>query len=766
MTNISIFEKRIIKHTEKNNLKKGIKEINLMDFHLKNSEISSDIVIRFLRISCNFFNHFKQYKNEIKYLTYLANMYLDVRAMQPVYRAISEAIELAHKNNCIKEIFDLHKLLLIACFVDEDLDGALDCYGYVKELSEYTGIVIDNNTLFNVGTVYLQKDMFDEAIEIFNKIVVIEDEVVQFNCKLNLSICFRKTGRLDESLCLLEEIGIRLEVEIDIDNLIEYQLVYAKSLIDNEDFCESIEHLKTAVEYIEKSMDSVFKLYYRRGVREKYIVRLERMLLSIPTEYMNEGILFILSFTRSNQTSDWLYILDWCDTFYGNETAQDEDIQCLKTAISDVAVNGAPFLYGMIEKYDDHHINIDAWRWDNLNEIIDRLVKKYNINSPLAQAKVDSIFVLFIDRIKNNSIIVSFLSLNKKLLVVHEGRFDLISIDEGLFEEYFSAVLKYKIGELGSSSFAKHVEKIQFEIYKLLEPSLEYIAHNNLDGLFYIPDRYNFFPVTSSVLKNKELTDKMIAEQFVIKTTPILFPKSSESFTPQFIKSLGVFELHGLELSESEIINSNNNLNINNASFLRPSNDSDEFIREMKDTDILHISSHGEAIDFFTDPTRAKLAEFHQIDTHTIQSSFYNLNYKLVLLNSCHSSSDLARKQISLFKEGSRLNQVTSYDTFSFPIILLLNRKSYTMSSSWKTFDKFAYILSHNLSKNLSISKNIEKSFSKSIATMATIDENSIEQNISSCAEMKSTLLQNKKGLIQMLQHPYSYATYQLYSLF
>ncbi len=137
------------------------------------------------------------------------------------------------------------------------------------------------------------------------------------------------------------------------------------------------------------------------------------------------------------------------------------------------------------------------------------------------------------------------------------------------------------------------------------------------------------------------------------------------------------------------------------------------------------------------------------------------------MIHSCYSSSSLSRRQINLTDALSELNQLNSYDTFSFPLILLLNRKSHNISSIWKTFDKYSFILSHNISKNLIENNDIEKSFSKAISTMINLDSFSIEQNLKDVYEdEKKLLLKNSKGLEQMLKHPYSYATYQLYSLF
>lgn len=282
----------------------------------------------------------------------------------------------------------------------------------------------------------------------------------------------------------------------------------------------------------------------------------------------------------------------------------------------------------------------------------------------------------------------------------------------------------------------------------------------------YIPDKFDFVPLTTIVLKNKNLKEKILDEKFFIKTTPILFPQ--KKVTIKRDKILGVIDnTDDLYLSKMEVDNFSKLLKIENISFLS-SNEREKCSLEMKNTNILHVTTHGFPITNLSDPYYADLSgnikDPHCINTNHIQENFYKYNYNLVILNSCHSSSSILRSQQSTQKAP---NELKTNDIFNFPIILLMNRKSAVISSVWRTFDKFALIFSYNLGKNIEQSNDIEKSFSKSLATIYDIELSSINENLNNLnQEAKEFIESNTNTILNMVKHPYCYGTYQLYTLF
>ena len=772
MKDLNKFEEQLSEYISNNDLHKGLHDIDAMDSYLRSIDVADDIVINFLRIIYKFFKYFNQVDDQIKTLKFLANFYINFNSIQNAYRAIEEAIELAIEDDNTEEYIDLHQLLFLACFTDHDLDGALEISNMLEKFTNKYDITLDDKFIMNTATIHLQKNNYKKAIQLYLQLLDSSDTTLIFSCKLNLAICYRNINQINDSLILLKE--LESYDDIHIEQLIEYELVYAKSLIANSQFKDSIEHIKNAINYIDDLLKHVIKLYYRRGIREKYVGRIEHLLVLIPASEMNEGILYIISFTRSNQMSDWLHILEWCDNIYDSKVINSDEKLELKDHIYNIAANGAPFLYGMLEKYDDHHTHHDAWRWDNFNSFIDKLVIKYTVSKPLDNLTTEIAYNMLMEKRLNNSIIISMYSVNRTFLVIHCDKFERININEEVLSSFVSSTVKYKSGELYSQGYAPEIEKIQSHLFDVFEESLNHIDKIGVEGLFFIPDKVDFIPILSVVFKHSSLTKKMLNETFIIKTTPILFPKNTSS--NNYDKILGISDDESLELSKLEINNFKKNMNIEKLVYLSTAIESDSielnkgkhttFKSEMIDSDILHVTTHGLPIDNYADPIFASLTENHYINTGNIQSSFYNLNYKLVIINSCHSSSSLSRRQINLTDFNSELNQLKTFDTFSFPIILLLNRSSHNISSIWKTFDKFSFILSHNISKNLSENNDIEKAFSKAIAIITNLNKSNIDENLKGVPEdEKELILKNITGLEQMLKHPYSYATYQLYSL-
>lgn len=761
MSKIEKTEERLKTSIANNNRKNGLKEVKRIYKYLeKNTQITDDVVIRLLRLCCNYYNEFSLVKENIKTLTYLANFYLEFNAMQAAYRAIEEATELAIENNRLQDYLNLNGLLLRACFHDEDLDGALDCYKIIKDLSGSSQV--EDGVLFNVATVYLQKDMLDEAIEIYEKLTPHEDRSIQFNCEVNLAICYRKKGDIGKSLSILETAN-SLNV-FDEDYLIEYELVYSKSLICNGNHKDAILRMINAVDLIEYKMKSIFKLYYRRGIRERYVSRFEHLIISIPPENLTTNILYVIAFTRSNQTSDWMNILQWCNELHENEVVPNNVISDIEEKIQFVADNGAPFLYGMIEKYDDHYDRHNSWRWNDLTASINDIALKYDINHPLTPECTKNIYRKLLREVEDSSLIISFLSIDRKLMLIHENDFSIVTIDEDIFSNYIENSNKYKRNDLGTRSFAIEVERMQRYISILINDFIISSDEYGKSSLIYISDRYDYLPITSCFFSNESLNKKMVNGEYTVKCVPLMFAAPEPNNNQIYSKTLGVCDDFSLKLSSSEIENFSRNINVNNVNLIE-GNDKNSFNNEVINSDIIHVTTHGFPLDFYCDPSNAALDKSHVINTHSIQMKLYKLDYKLVLLNSCHSSSNLSRRQISLINPSSKINQIQSYDTFSLPSIMLINRKSKCIASSWKTFDKFSYILSHRISLNMLRLGDIEKAFSASIAELVSVTDSSILSMLDHRNKEQKAMIEGKTATMQMIKHPYAYSTYQYFSL-
>jgi len=452
-----------------------------------------------------------------------------------------------------------------------------------------------------------------------------------------------------------------------------------------------------------------------------------------------------------------------------NNEVSSEEKEELKDIIRKLTNFGAPFLYGYREKYDDHNTAMFPWKssWELLNEFILKIATKYEIETPYKKASVKEVSKLFETRLnEQNCIIISFLSKYNKLLILNNRSYEIITVEKENIFDFYISISKYRNMELSTSEFATEISKIENILYDALSTTLNYINETNINSIMYIPDRFDFIPLLTTVLKHENLKEKMLNEKFFIKTTPILFPQKKIIIKKD--KILGVVDnVEDLHLSKMEVVNFSKILGIKDVSFLS-SDEREKCNDEMKNTNILHVTTHGFPITNLADPDYANLSgnqsNPHCINTNHIQENFYKYNYNLVILNSCHSSSSIARSQQSTQKAP---NELKTNDIFNFPIILLLNRKSTVISSIWRTFDKFALIFSYNLGKSLEQSNDIEKSFSKTLATIYDLELNSINRNLDDLdVESKEFIKADTHTISKMVKHPYCYGTYQLYTLF
>lgn len=267
MYSIEEFKNKLSEYINVNDAHTGLKEISLMESDLRSQDVSDDIIIQFLGIIHGFYKYFDYVDEQIQTLKFLSDFYINYNAMQNAYRTIHEAIDLAIENDNVNEFVVLNQLLFRACMADKDLDSAFEISEMLEKFTHKYNITLDDTFLINTATMYLQMENYKKAIDIYTQFLDSSDYQTTFNCKLNLSICYRNIDQIEDALALLKE--LENYANIDKSYLIEYELVYTKSLILNSQFKDSIEHIKSAINHIDHLLDSVIKLHLRRGIREK-----------------------------------------------------------------------------------------------------------------------------------------------------------------------------------------------------------------------------------------------------------------------------------------------------------------------------------------------------------------------------------------------------------------------------------------------------------------------------------------------------------------
>lgn len=770
MISIETFRNKINKYIKNKNKKSGFKEIKIIKKLINENDIPHDHIIGYLGVMKKFYNSFNLPNDEIDTLLNLADIYSTYGAYQSAYRTLADAEDIARENQDYLSLANINSISAAIYFLEGDIEFALKMGEQSISIYNHLKIKVPSRLLVNIATIYMNTDKLEGAIDLYESLLETKDIELLFTVYMNLSICYRKNNEINISIKYIEQSQkLFAKVSYNPEHFTEFELIAAKTYLVSNQFDKALNCIEMAVIYLDAILHETNKLHYRRGIREQYINRIETLILNIPHGVITSQILNIISFIRSTLSSDWLYILEWSDEIYLNTEVSSEEKEELKDIVSNLTNFGAPFLYGYREKYDDHNNAMFPWKssWEFLNEFILKITTKYEIETPYKKASIKEVSKLFETRLnEQNCIIISFLSKYNKLLILNNGSYNVITVEKENIFDFYISISKYRNMELSTSEFAIEISKIENILYDALSTTFNYIDETNINSIMYIPDKFDFIPLLTTVIKHGNLKEKMLNEKFFIKTTPILFPQKKIIIKRD--KILGVVDnVEDLHLSKMEVVSFSKILGIRDISFLS-SDEREKCNEEMKNTNILHVTTHGFPITNLADPHYADLSgnqsNPHCINTNHIQENFYKYNYNLVILNSCHSSSSIARSQQSTQKVP---NELKTNDIFNFPIILLLNRKSTVISSIWRTFDKFALIFSYNLGKSLEQSNDIEKSFSKTLSTIYDLELNTINKNLDGLnIESKEFIEADTHTISKMVKHPYCYGTYQLYTLF
>ncbi|MCG7514374.1 tetratricopeptide repeat protein [Vibrio sp. MMH1-50] len=729
-------------------LRRGIKLLKEFELSLRKNDYEDDVLISFLQISSRYYLSFNKRSSYIAVLFKLSYIYAEFSSFQSAYRTIDELLEIAKKRKRITLISKVYDLYLFTLLKENDINTAISISSFIRDRIGWN--LIKKSTAHNMAVALLKAEFYEQAIEIFSEIEnsTIPLSEINFSCRINLAICYRETGEHDRSISILEELDYYYMP--DINSQIEFELVYAKSLISTGRFYDSISRVILAIESIEELLQDIYKIYYRRGVREYYVHRIEILIIKIPVSYFDKRVLNILCFTRQNQCSDWMHLLDWSDKIYFNPKIEEVDKADLKRKISSVASSGSPFKYGMHEKYDDHLDKTYNNDWLELGDTISNIRRKYGENSPfsLEKNKINS-------ALHSNSLLISFLEVSNKIVLFNGDKFTESNLDRDTLIHFMESFYRYKSNEISNIYFANIIN----ETIKSLEESMKEVINSLCqkcpEKLIYLTDKYELIPISSVFYRNDTLLRNLSNGSFYFQISPIIYCKDNN--IPVLKNVVGISD-ESLTLSQEEILSFSSNINSDNLKLFNDQSKVSDFLKEIDSADVIHVTTHGDPIDYYSDPIHASLGSNHLINTHLIQSNFYRFNYSLCLLNSCHSSSNLQRRQISL--TDRTLNNIKTYDTFSFPRIILTNRKSSCISSSWRTFDKYSYVLSLNVSKNISKGDCFGIALTKSIAKMILATESEIVGDIIPESDVNISKMGDISKLKNMFRHPYSYATY------
>ncbi len=725
------------------------------------SSISSDVKLSVLAITSKFLATYEYYDDLLKVFISAAYTFAENNAYDSAYRALEDAEQIAIEKSDPQSRLTVLSVAAGISLQEGNLNYSLQVAEEVLLILEEWGLEGNPDLLANMATAYQRKDQFDKAIQIYESIIHKVDSHPEIASQLfiNLSICHRKTGKTKEAI---NDIKLARKyvhhMDADDESLLELELVAAANYAAAEEFDEGLACIVSAAVALDVTLRKVVRLHFRRGFRQRFTNRIEPLLCSLPPSGTADKLLWAVAVCRNNSVSDWMHLLDWIQEIMNLETIPEDIKQKLRESVVQLKNYGVPFLVEHLEKYDDPFMHGLRSPWEKFCFLLEKLQLNYGVSFPYSAASTEKTVHLLKKRLDEQCVIV--VHVRDSIFFITGNRYFRYDLLRSDCSSYYKDLISYRFEMKKTSEFSSSIEQMN----SILTDAFKSAAANlRVDGnaeFIYMPDPFDSLPIMPSFVKVAESKRQSSDEGWTIRISPILYPKSKDSLHIERV--VGVSDDPSvLLLSVEEIQNVSSNLR---ASYCLVEKDSkDAFISEMSTADALIITTHGFPLANFKHPYFASLSGpdgLHVISTERIQRSYASFPYQLVMMNSCHSASSIPSKR----------NGGMAHDVASFPILMLMNKRSSVVASSWRVLDKISYIFSHLFSLNISIGFSIQRSFLKAVLDLSELSQdeamNILSQIVSPEVRMKCTGSIHPNQLRSMVSHPYSYGTFQLFTLF
>jgi len=702
-----------------------------------------DECLEILNYNVRFFKKFEKYSECITSMCDAAFYFSSLGASQSAYRILAHAQDIAINNNLLKDQAKILEAQSIVAYEEQDFQYAEKHFEKAINLLNHLKEPVPESLLTNLATAKMNLGKYKDAKLIFKNIVNannFSDASVKCQVMMNLSVCQRETGEIENAINAIEEIISSFDKLSNLELQIEAHLIASKTYIKANNYQESLRHLTLSVKLIDDQLNGVNRLHYRRGIRERYISRIKSLLFELPHTGNIEEILSPLIFTKCNVFSDWLSVLDWCENIFQDKSIEDKIRVELREKLEKVINLGAPVLYGFREKYDDPFESLVEFAdnkemkkifkaaayhlpWQEFDLIMQDIQNNITCKSPFENSTITTIEETIRNKISTGAYLL-FVFTDAKychLISIFKEQYRIISFPSRPFIVFYVMLLKYQKREVTIrqliSELSKSIQRLSDNFRDLFDD----ITKFKPTELIIFPDsKSNMLPMIPTIISNEKARVLLKESGFKIKYCPILYKQ-----TNQYIQSQNFFGIwdssNNLLLSKEELELASNILELKKHHILDLSeseiNPNDP---NLKHADIIHIAKHGYPISNFTDPVFATVAgplSKNSVSLEEIQRVFWEYNYNTVVLNACDTSDITNRNYFKSFKT----NEVISYSS-----IFLLNRKSEVISTSWPVSDIVAYIFSFIFYKNLSKGYSLASAYSLSIVNLFGITKDEI----------------------------------------
>lgn len=709
------------------------------------------------------YRHLKKYSDAIRTMVTAAYLFADFGAFPSAYRALGEAEDLARDHDLLHEYTDVVSSTYSICLLEEDHAYAELMWPTLEQKYVGLGRSVPTHLAINRATLLLRTRQYSAAREAYEGALTgVEagdrSDEVRARILINLSACLRDLGELELSDTRLAEARLLISAlqEVDPEMLLEAELIAAKSAVAKGDLAEAGSCLNRAAEHLDAGVALVEKLHYRRGLRERYIPRMERLLTSLPATGRAADVISVISATRANRMSDWLHFLEWVEILAGKmPPARKFELDDL---VERLAGHGSPHLYGYLEKYDDPLAGYgkpDPWR--EVAEYADKATATYGVRRPFDGATAERISETIAQRLDDGyAVLVNMVASGHKMLLLVADRYVQCDLPQVETKAFFEALLRHRSEPNQTKALGKAVNAYQVALLGAMTPVLSELESDSCKGVIFIPDGWNLTPINLVTLGNPKIRARMAAGAFEVRTCIAPHPVKRAHAAP--LSCLGIIESDsGLQYDKADVEGFFRGVESAGTLLTDPSWES--FAKAMASTDALVLSHHGSSVGLFADPFFANMAGPHResaMSLGRLQGEAYRWPHRLAVLGTCHSGGLVNRNQQGRF---------SSHDLMGFPSVFLLNGRAEVIAASWAILDRFNLLFT-NLFAPLLRTAHPSQAASTALAQLYELPIDKLAELLDRAfpADVERTpkLLSDMDNL---RRQPFCYGAYQTYTL-
>jgi tetratricopeptide (TPR) repeat protein len=659
--------------------------------------ISLDQRPRALSLAGTVFRHYGKLEKIADMYIQSALIYSHHGASQAAYRCIRDAETISHELQSSPLLARCYSTSTAVACEEPDFKWAIGFGKKALAIYQEARLKPPAGLLSNLGMAYMNLGKLKPATRYFEKALTHNEApaLLKFAVQLNLTNCLRRRNRLPQAEAMLAMAMAGAEIKDHPEYSLELALTAAKLAKVKSDFPMLSSQLRVASQNLDKLLEGALRLHHRRGLRERYIVRFERLLHSLPESGSATDALLSIVSTRGNAMGDWLVILSWAANIKQAPNFTSALADQLNNIINRIRDLGAPHLFGMREKYDDAwELHNSANVWDDLSQFCAR-IKALGLPSIYDQATSQYQTGLCQTRLAQGHCLMVTTYANHEAFTWYfiGDRYQRVSIPVKIMDQWLLAQLEYAEGSKSREFFMEAMSNLIQQLFPILDTVFIDIANAECASIRYIEDSLFDLPLTLFALRNANLAARMKSGDFQTRRVPALVEQLEDS-SPLSATVAIIDHREDLLLAPYEAHAFTRAAGLDSPTCLSAGSDGD-LESLICDQNVVIVSTHGHTLQFLTDAYFGQLgdpAQSHLIHVSSLQKSAPNFCAQLAILNTCYSGSKSSRNYQQTFRTS---------DSVSIPNLFLLNRRAVALAGAWKISDTASFIMAHLIGEGL-----------------------------------------------------------------